>query len=1596
MHSPLLNHRATRLGFRLVRSTLCQNLLLVLLLSLVLPLRARADALLQLFNVGWAELIQKMPEIAEAGYTSLWLPPPTKASGGYSVGYDLWDPFDLGDKDQRGTVSTRYGTKVDLLRMVETAHRFGLRVYFDNIMNHRAFDVPRWDVNTPTNLYPGMAPGDFHLQTIAGGFYRNWDRIANFNDVWQLQNRPLFGLIDIAHETPNANFGATEGSTSSKPVFVRHPNNPEYYPDTRLPALPGGWHAFNGTNGVPVAEDVGSYLMRAVAYLLSETKCDGFRLDAVKHVPGYFFGDYGSSTASGYCGAIQTMFDCVHGYADPDNRNSSYNTEIPRDDALIFGEHLGEPPGFNDYLGRGMRLLDSPLQWTLNNVLGVPGGTLAGLEQRDAGGFPAANRVMFAQSHDNGFSNHRELQLAYFFFREGVPVIYSDGYNLSTAGANEDPFPRWAYAPYLGEYNDNRMPDLAYQHNPLARGGTRPRWGDADIVAFERYDYREGGSEADQTVVLFAMNDNYGYPGDVSFDDGVPQNDSGMPSTCYPVLNSRGQGLVVGFPPGSRLVQVADSSGKDRACPELLVRLATNIRDDAVNSQNDANPVNRKIYVGSQALAPGGGAIEFKIPSGGYVAYAYQGPEASRVSGGNVITFRQGGVEVPRLTVSRKDGRDGDSGFNPYYPFKMRGSVDASGNVVRGANASNLTYAIDVPIVTNAPFDIAVRCDGSAINALLKLDGGTDLNSHMGLGASNTFTSGVLDMRDNKPGSATDLFLGYEQTLYRFRNGPEKFAARDIARDTLLSSGAETYRYTVDSDVTTNVVNGSGVGHDYVEETCSWVYHDPSATSTIPLLNIWSSWRYDQSGSDLGTAWRASGFVDSGWASGSALLAVENRTLPASIQTILSLTNGAGIYTTNYYFRAHFTVPTNALLASLTASALVDDGAIFYVNGTEVYRYNMPAGPVNASTLATNAIEVTNYFTFPIPTNVLVAGDNVMAVEVHQGSTNSSDIVFGAMLQAGLRQRSATLASQPVEVWVKAGYQNQVNRCFIYYTTDGSNPEGAFGQGWGTTRTVQCGFLGDDNADDTIDWWKGTIPAQAASTLVKYKVALFKSGADTIADYANAKRYALSEFAVTNFNPLAARVWLHNNLNTNHTVTGLQEGFHIMRARTFLPRSGKSSVLNTFSQTFYYDAQPPDGVVAFPAENDTLRSQQYGIVLRGDDTVTEVEYNISDSNPANDDAATGLNNGNGLSNGVPVWVRATRVSPLGSLTQQYPNLPQEFRFNYIAIPSSGTATITFRLKEVTTSILTNRYRLLTRTVNTLAPPQTLDVTFPSTDGQTISLSQNSSYTMVFRFSEILTANSNLFLIKIDDAAQPRASYYFQDQTGGDGKNELRYAWTNMAPGPHVIEVFFNGDGLALQAARFVNVQISGVAVNVVAPPAADSQGRSPYEILLPTLSGVPLTSVFTITTETTTSVTNVLISFTPATNAFAGGASTLDTNFFGNTRRWDFSWTNLVPGTFTIRADALGGGSNTATRVAQVVYSPADDYRILVPAHQGDTFSFQLQTLAGQSYTVEYADQLSTNSNWQFFTNVAGNGLTRYVSDPAPGVPQRFYRYHSP
>lgn len=93
----------------------------------------------------WTHLARRAEELALAGFTAVWIPPVLKgASGGYSMGYDPFDDYDIGSKDQRGTVATRWGTREELQRAVAVLRANGLDVYVDMVLNHRNGDSGDW------------------------------------------------------------------------------------------------------------------------------------------------------------------------------------------------------------------------------------------------------------------------------------------------------------------------------------------------------------------------------------------------------------------------------------------------------------------------------------------------------------------------------------------------------------------------------------------------------------------------------------------------------------------------------------------------------------------------------------------------------------------------------------------------------------------------------------------------------------------------------------------------------------------------------------------------------------------------------------------------------------------------------------------------------------------------------------------------------------------------------------------------------------------------------------------------------------------------------------------------------------------------------------------------------------------------------------------------------------------------------------------------------------------------------------------------------------------------------------------------------------
>lgn len=77
-------------------------------------------------------------KIIKIGITALWLPPAFKGIGGKDeVGYGVYDVYDLGEFDQKGTVKTKYGSKDEYIEMIEVLKQNGIESYADIVLNHK-------------------------------------------------------------------------------------------------------------------------------------------------------------------------------------------------------------------------------------------------------------------------------------------------------------------------------------------------------------------------------------------------------------------------------------------------------------------------------------------------------------------------------------------------------------------------------------------------------------------------------------------------------------------------------------------------------------------------------------------------------------------------------------------------------------------------------------------------------------------------------------------------------------------------------------------------------------------------------------------------------------------------------------------------------------------------------------------------------------------------------------------------------------------------------------------------------------------------------------------------------------------------------------------------------------------------------------------------------------------------------------------------------------------------------------------------------------------------------------------------------------------
>jgi hypothetical protein len=265
----------------------------------------------------------------------------------------------------------------------------------------------------------------------------------------------------------------------------------------------------------------------------------------------------------------------------------------------------------------------------------------------------------------------------------------------------------------------------------------------------------------------------------------------------------------------------------------------------------------------------------------------------------------------------------------------------------------------------------------------------------------NTGTASGYDMRR----STTPITEANWSSATKVSGEPSPAAAGTIQSFTVngLSAGVTYFFALKTSDESGNISPLSNVATGTMPPP-------PASDSNLVLIASNSVWKYLDNGTDQGTAWTLPNFDDSPWASGRAQLGYNN----FDDVTVVSYGPDLNDKYITTYFRHHFSVADPSSLSTLTVNVRRDDGAVIYLNGTEVFRDNMTNGPINYLTRALTSVSGTNKASFhpspPIAATLLLPGDNVVAAEIHQRSATSSQMSFN------LELRAAVLAAPVVSI----------------------------------------------------------------------------------------------------------------------------------------------------------------------------------------------------------------------------------------------------------------------------------------------------------------------------------------------------------------------------------------------------------------------------------------------------------------------------------------------------------------------------------------------------------------------------------------------------
>jgi hypothetical protein len=200
-------------------------------------------------------------------------------------------------------------------------------------------------------------------------------------------------------------------------------------------------------------------------------------------------------------------------------------------------------------------------------------------------------------------------------------------------------------------------------------------------------------------------------------------------------------------------------------------------------------------------------------------------------------------------------------------------------------------------------------------------------------------------------------------------------------------------------------------------------------------------WKFVDDGSDQGSAWLEPQFSDDGWNEGRSQLGWGD----GDEVTVVSFGDDAENKHVTTYFRRTFEVSGAASIEALYLHLIRDDGAAVYLNGVEIVRDNLaPSAAFDTFALSKSRREVErNFHVFAVDPSLLVEGENVLAVEVHQWRPGTSDMSMDLRLTAihepfvGTLTNDVDIDGDVLEAQVTSGPSNGLltfnpNGTFVY------------------------------------------------------------------------------------------------------------------------------------------------------------------------------------------------------------------------------------------------------------------------------------------------------------------------------------------------------------------------------------------------------------------------------------------------------------------------------------------------------------------------------------------------------------------------------------